>query len=125
MVPKKPSDISKIVSEDLDISERLVDKLVDFYYKELRTKMSNLEDSRYYVPGLGVFTARLNKIQKAISKLEIKSKYMRQSTMAQYMVKKNAGINLEKLKALEVKMLDELETYNTCKNGKANDNMEK
>lgn len=125
MVPKKPSEIVKLVSEQLDVSERLVDKLIDSYYKELRIKMSNLEDTRYYVPGLGIFSARLNKVQEAIRKRENISKVLKDKTMQQYQSKKEYLLNIERLKKIEQKLIEELETFNNCKNGKINNSLEK
>ena len=41
MIPKKSKLLYKDVSEEMNVSENLVDALIDFYYKELKNKMTN------------------------------------------------------------------------------------
>ena len=46
MIPKKPKVIAKQVSEELDIEQSLVEDLTDFFYKDVRTTLSSLEQLR-------------------------------------------------------------------------------
>ena len=70
MIPKKPSKIYKIVSEDLNIQESLVEDVVQFYYKELRSKMSSLSHTRINVEGLGHVIVKSKIVKKAITRYE-------------------------------------------------------
>jgi len=70
MIPKKASKIYKIVSEDLNIHEKLVEDLVQFYYKELRSKMSSLSHTRINVEGLGHVMVKPKIVEQAILRLE-------------------------------------------------------
>jgi len=42
MIPKKSNKLYKDISEELDISNILVEELVEFYYNEVRQLLSNL-----------------------------------------------------------------------------------
>ena len=59
MNPKKPNIIYKSLAEELETSEDLVEDLIQFYYKALRLKLSNLESPRINVEGLGHFVINL------------------------------------------------------------------
>ena len=55
MNPKKPKIIYNIVSENLNINPELIEVLVEFYYQNVRTLISNLEYPRINIDGLGHF----------------------------------------------------------------------
>ena len=70
MVPKKSNKIYQIVSEDLNIQGNLVEDIVQFYYKELRSKMSSLSHTRINVEGLGHVIVKSKIVKKAIIRYE-------------------------------------------------------
>lgn len=68
MIPKKSKLLYKDVSEEMNVSENLVDSLIDFYYKELKNTLTNLEHPTINVEGLGQFVIRKNLVTKSIPK---------------------------------------------------------
>lgn len=68
MKPKKPSSLYKEVSEQLNVSESLVEDFVEYTYKALRENLSNLTHARINMEGLGHFVAKRNLVKKYISK---------------------------------------------------------
>ena len=53
MNPRKAKRIYDVVSEDLNIKKDLVEDLVEFYYKDVRKLLTNLEYPRINIDGLG------------------------------------------------------------------------
>ena len=68
MIPKKSKLLYKNVSEEMNVSENLVDSLIDFYYKELKNTLTNLGHPRVNVEGLGQFVIRKNLVTRSILK---------------------------------------------------------
>ena len=58
MKPTKANSLCQELSEQDDLSKHLVENLVDFYYKNVRTLLSELYHPRINITGLGVFTVR-------------------------------------------------------------------
>ena len=68
MNPRKPSTLYKALAEELLISEDLVEDIVQFYYKTLRLKLSNLDSPRINVEGLGHFVIKPVSVRNAIGR---------------------------------------------------------
>lgn len=90
MKPKKARHLYQEISEENDLSKDLVESLVDFYYKNVRTLLSELHHPRINITGLGLFTARESAIKKAIPRFE---KYLKNHDTSTY----TAYYNLKKL----------------------------
>ena len=58
MIPKKSNELYREVAEDLEVSEDLVEDLVQLYYKEIRKNLTGLKYPRINVDGLGQFVAK-------------------------------------------------------------------
>ena len=97
MIPKKPQEIIKQTSEDLDLPQQLVDAIITHYYKEIRKNLSSLEHIRLNLPGLGHFLIRGNVVNKLTSKYNIQMEKYSTDTFVNYHNKKNAENRLEKL----------------------------
>lgn len=69
MTPKKSSSLYKETSEDINVSETLVADIIEYYYKELRIKLSGLKHSRINVEGLGQFVLKERLVETYISKI--------------------------------------------------------
>jgi nucleoid DNA-binding protein len=109
MIPKKPETIIKEVAEENDLSESMVDDIVGFYYKELRKKLSSLEDIRINIPGLGHFLIKKKSVDNMTKKYtNLVNKY-NSETFSNYHNKKLAEAKLEKLKKAS-KKIDEFLT---------------
>jgi hypothetical protein len=118
MIPKKASKIYKIVSEDLNIHEKLVEDLVQFYYKELRGKMSKLSHTRINVEGLGHVMVKPKIVEQAIVRLEKSVKNHDTSTYNAYHNKKSMEEKLILLKEITIKITEDSEERNKIKSNK-------
>ena len=88
MKPKKASILYQQIAEEKDLSKNLVENLVEFYYKNVRTLLSELYHPRINITGLGLFIARKNSINKAIPRFEKYLKNHDTSTYSAYYNKK-------------------------------------
>ena len=70
MKPKKARLLYQELSEEKDLTKGLVEDLVDFYYKNVRTLLSELHHPRINITGLGLITAKKHTINKAIPRFE-------------------------------------------------------
>jgi len=122
MIPKKPEIIIKEVAEQNDLAQSLVDDIVSFYYKEVRKKLSSLEDININLPGLGQFMIKRISIQKLVKKYEnVINKYDSQ-TFSNYHNKKLAQAKLEKLYHANSKIDEFVDQRKAFRDGKQNNN---
>ncbi len=96
------------MTKELDVSEDLVESLVEAYYKKLRKKMSSLSDLRLNVDGLGHFVIKIQKVKKAIPHYEKVLKNHDTSTFGAYHNKKSVEEKLELLNSIHEKAEEEL-----------------
>lgn len=97
MIPQKPEIVIKEVAEQYDIQESIVDDIVSFYYKELRKKLSSLDEIRLNVPGLGHFVIKKSSVDKMTKKYNNMIDKYDSQTFSNYHNKKQAQAKLEKL----------------------------
>lgn len=112
MIPKKASSIYKQLSEDTDFEESMIETFIEYYYKEVRTVLSNLMHPRVNVEGLGHFVAKPVLVKRDIPKITEKLQNHDTSTFGAYFNKKGLEIKLEQLLELEKKILIEEERKN-------------
>ena len=116
MNPRKSSKLYKSVSEDLNTSESLVESLIEHYYKEVRTCMSQLNYARLNVTGLGHFFVKHKKVQKDIVGITAILKTHDISTFSAYFNKKNYEETLDKLILLDKELTEQKELRIKYKN---------
>ena len=58
MKPKKSRLLYQEIAEENDLSKHLVENLLDFYYKNVRTLLSELYHPKINITGLGLFRRR-------------------------------------------------------------------
>jgi len=124
MKPKKARDLHQEHSEENNISKDLVEDLVDFYYKNVRTLLSELYHPRINITGLGLFTAREGAIKKAIPRFENYLKNHDTSTYSAYYNKKMLEEKIEFLQCLSEQIDSEKkrkEEFKNVKNGSKKD----
>lgn len=107
MIPKKSNKLYKDVSEELDISNILVEELVEFYYNEVRQLLTNLVFPRINVEGLGQFVARPKLVRNAIPRYTKILQSHDTSTFAAYYNKKSLETKLNLLILLEQKITEQ------------------
>ena len=107
MNPKKSNKLYKEVSEELDLTEDLIQDFIEFYYKEIRRNLTDLLHPRINVDGLGQFVAKSFFIEKTIPRLTNKLMIHNTSTFNAYFSKKQSELKLESLIALKLKIDEE------------------
>jgi nucleoid DNA-binding protein len=118
MTPKKASSLYNELTKEFEVSEDLVENLVEAYYKTLRKKLSSLSDLRINVDGLGHFVIKIQKVKKTIPHYEKILKNHDTSTFGAYHNKKNVEDKLELLREIHKKAEQELLKRKTFKNEK-------
>jgi len=119
MNPRKPKRIYDNVSEELNVSKDLVEDLVEFYYKDVRRLLTNLEYPRINIDGLGQFVIKPKTVYGAIDRINKSLDNHDTSTFKAYHNKKGMESKLElllklttKLKEAEIKKEKFLKTKN-------------
>ncbi len=97
MKPKKARLLYQEISETEDVSKQLVENLLDFYYKNVRTLLSELYHPRINITGLGVFIARYRTVKNAIPRFE---KYLQNHDTSTYSAYYNKKMLEEKIEFL-------------------------
>lgn len=125
MIPKKSKLLYKDVSEEMNVSENLVDALIDFYYRELKNTLTNLQHPTINVEGLGQFVIRKNLVTKSIPKYNKMLENHDTSTFKAYYNKKAIEERVQLLEKMnEMMNQDSLrkEIFNQNKNEKYTQN---
>jgi hypothetical protein len=107
MNPKKVKKIYEAVAEDLNLNKDLVEDLVEFYYKDVRKLLTNLEYPRINVDGLGQFVAKPKAVLGSIDKITKCLDDHDTSTFKAYHNKKAMEVKLDLLTKLHSKILDQ------------------
>jgi hypothetical protein len=115
MNPKKPNIIYKSLAEELETSEDLIEDLIQFYYKALRLKLSNLESPRINVEGLGHFVIKPISVRNAITRYSKVLDNHDISTYNAYFHKKMLENKLTSLIEIEKKICEQEEIKNNFK----------
>ena len=68
MNPKKYKDFYDDIAKECNAHSDLVNDLVSFFYGKVRNSLSNLENSKLYLPNLGTFSIRKNRLIKKIKR---------------------------------------------------------
>ena len=104
MIPKKASKLYRQTAEELNVEEALVEDLVEFLYKNVRSSLSNLAYPRINVEGLGHFNAKAGWIRRSIQRSSSSLEKHDTSTFGAYSKKLRLEENLELLIQLEKKI---------------------
>lgn len=108
MNPKKVKLFIDEISNELKEDSNLIEVLVDFYYKECRSVLSNLKDTRLNIEGLGHFVSKGNYIKKSIDKYRKVLENHDTSTFSAYYNKKTIEDKLQLLiKLIELHNLEQ------------------
>ena len=68
MNPKSHKSFKKGIAKEVGVHESVVDEFIAFYYKKVRDSLSILEDTNIFLDGLGTFSLRKTRVEKAIIK---------------------------------------------------------
>jgi nucleoid DNA-binding protein len=117
MTPHRSSKLYKIVSEDLNTSEALVESIVEHYYKDLRDALINLKYERVNVPGLGHFVIKHPRVRSSIEKFTATLRTHDVSTFKAYFNKKGLEEKLDRLIELDRILKEQKESRKKFKQG--------
>ena len=70
MHPKKAKEFIDDVSKEVGLSKEVVESVIAFYYRQLRSSLSSLSHHRVHVTNLGDFTIKHWKIDDKIDMLQ-------------------------------------------------------
>jgi nucleoid DNA-binding protein len=122
MIPKKANKLYTEITKEFDVSEDLVENLVELYYKTLRKNLSSLSELRINADGLGHFVVKIQKVKKAIPHYEKVLNNHDTSTFGAYHNKKSVEEKLELLSKINEKIDKELTKKQTFKDEKYSQN---
>jgi len=120
----KASSLCQELSEQNDLSKHLVESLTDFYYKNVKTLLSELHHPRINIVGLGLFTVKERTVKKAIPRFENYLKNHDTSTYSAYYNKKMLEEKVEFLQCMSEQIDSEKkrkEEFKNVKNGSKKD----
>jgi len=66
--PKNHKEFFNEVAKEIGVHKDVVDDFITFYYAKVRKNLSNLTDTHINVAGLGTFSLRKKKLEKAIKR---------------------------------------------------------
>ncbi len=112
MIPKSHKIFKDGIAEEVGVHESVVDEFVSFYYKKVRDSLSSLEHTNVFIEGLGTFSLRKARVEKAIIKNKSFLGDLKKNTYKGY--DKTVLIN-EKIAVLE-KALNRIEESITLRN---------
>lgn len=121
MNPKKSNKLYRPLAEELSVSEDLVEDIIQFYYKTLRLKLSNLETPRINVEGLGHFVIKPVSVRNAITKYTKVLDNHDTSTYNAYFNKKMLETKLNSLIEIEKKICEQEQVKRNFKKSKDED----
>jgi hypothetical protein len=128
MIPKKPKLLYKQLAEETNLNETLIDNLITFYYKEVRSEMSALNHTKIYIDGLGQFIVKSKTVDNLILKYERIIAKVDNYSFSSYHNKIRLTTRLEELNAIKLKLQEDKskkQNFLIEKNGrKTNNNLE-
>jgi nucleoid DNA-binding protein len=128
MIPKKPKILYKQLAEESNLNETLIDNLITFYYKEIRSEMSALTHTKIYIDGLGQFVVKARTVDNLILKYERIIAKADNYSFSSYHNKIRLTTRLEELNAVKLKLQEDKskkQIFLIEKNGrKTNKNLE-
>jgi hypothetical protein len=104
--PRKAKEFIPKTAENLNLSENLVEDVIDFYWQEIRKSLSSLKHQRVHVTNLGDFIIKHWKIDNKIDSLEKWEETNKQKGMQQISARFKTAENLFELKEIK-KVIDE------------------
>jgi hypothetical protein len=120
--PKKYKDILKKTSEELDIEQKIVKTVTDFYWDKARKSLSSLENPHVFIDGLGTFNIKWDILQTNIQRYSDYLQNRENLVFSRYHVYKNTVDKLEKMQALEITMKEEYEKKKNHRENKKQQN---
>jgi hypothetical protein len=119
--PKKPNQLIKEVSEELNLPQPQVDDIVSFYWAAIRKYMEAGEEPLLDVESLGVFYVKRTSLNKQIQKNEEYLKFLNPANISRFNFYIETQKKLKRFKALTEKMDINVQAKKDFKQKKKND----
>jgi nucleoid DNA-binding protein len=119
--PKKPNQLIKEVSEELNLSQSQVDDIVSFYWAAIRKYMEAGEEPLLDVENLGLFYVKRTSLNKQIQKNEEYLKFLNPANISRFNFYIETQKKLKRFKALTEKMDINVQAKKDFKQKKKND----
>lgn len=101
MKPVKRKEIVSKTARTLGIPEEIVDEIITHYYTTLQKRMSSMQDMGIYVPSLGTFVLKKNRLRNKIMNHEkIVKELDSDISMVKYDIIMKKKENMEKMKVM-------------------------
>ena len=68
MIPKNHKIFKEGIAKKVEVHESVVDEFIAFYYEKVRESLSSLKSDEIFIDGLGTFSLRKARVEKAIIK---------------------------------------------------------
>ena len=124
MNPKKYKEILEITNSKLDVDPKIIKKVVDYYWENVRKNLSNLEHPHILVDGLGTFNIKWNILQVNIERYGQYLDNRENLVFSRYHVYKNTEDKLERMQKLEQLMKEHHEKKKEHRKRKNKNDME-
>lgn len=111
----KSKSLIPSVAKKLHVSEELIEDVVNYYYKIVRTKIETFGAERIRVTGLGVLHIRKEKVEVSIAKLESALKSDKIKSFKYVIKRKKLETALEEQKLLITKLTTNESKHNLGK----------
>lgn len=121
--PLKAKTFIPEVAAEQELSNELVEAVINFYWTEVRKALSGLKHSRVHISNLGDFVTKHWKLDEKIAKLEKFEEYNRQKGLQQMTARFKTAETLFDLKALKVIIEEEQQRAEFIKLHKAKSNV--
>jgi nucleoid DNA-binding protein len=119
--PKKPNQLIKEVSKELDLPQSQVDDIVSFYWAAVRKYMEAGEEPLLDVENLGLFYVKRTSLNKQIQKNEEYLKFLNPANISRFNFYIETQKKLKRFKALTEKMDINVQAKKDFKQKKKND----
>lgn len=119
--PKKPNQLIKDVSEELNLPKSQIDDIVSFYWAAIRKYMEAGEEPLLDVESLGVFYVKRTSLNKQIQKNEEYLKFLNPANISRFNFYIETQKKLKRFKALTEKMDINVQAKKDFKQKKKND----
>ena len=100
MTPRKPNTFFPEVASELNVSEELVDSVIDFYWKDIRKQLTEPADLNIMLVEFGTFEIRRKQVEYLIAKYKSIIGGMKPTTYAKHILLNNATEKLARMEKL-------------------------
>lgn len=114
MIPKKAKEFKQSVADELNLSEDLVNDVLDFYWERVRKTITALDENTIEILNLGTFKLKAYKIDETI---EVYKQIIQRcdGKFGKYAIKRDYEQRVEKLEKAKATATNEKERLNKIK----------